>query len=340
MSVDLSVEYLGLHLEHPVVSGASPLAGTLDGAKRLEDGGASAIVLHSLFEEQLAPHHKSIAPPPEGDAYTDALAHITSAELDGNPDFALGPEQLVEHLRRVREAVRIPVIASLNGTAPGPWLDHAKLLEQAGAQAIELNLYEMSTDPNEDGPAVEKRLLDVVRETVARVRIPVAVKLSPYHTALPHFAGQLEQAGAQGLVLFNRFYQPDLDLETLGLRRALRLSDSSELLVRLRWLALLSAQRSTFFAASGGVHTPEDVVKALLVGADSVQVVSASLRHGPARLGTLRDGLRAWLEENEQPSVRELVGKLDLGSCADPHAYERTSYEHLIQTWARRRHGK
>jgi dihydroorotate dehydrogenase (fumarate) len=328
--MDLSTTYLGLPLAHPLMPGASPMADDLDTVKRLEDAGASAIVMRSLFEEQILREQLGAAANlhAHDDAFAEALSYVPPTSV-----FALGPDTYLEQLRRIAAAVDVPVIASLNGTTPGGWTAYARLLEQAGADAIEANLYVIPTDPEESGQAVEERMLAVVASVAGAVKIPVAVKLSPFLSSLPHFARRLSLAGARGVVLFNRFYQPDIDVEDLDVVRALHLSDSSELLLRLRWLAVLSGRTPLSLAASGGVHTAIDAVKAMMAGANAVQLVSALLRHGPGYLREVIEGVRSWLEEHEYASVSQLTGSMSLRHCPDPSAYERGNYMTLLQSF-------
>jgi dihydroorotate dehydrogenase (fumarate) len=328
--MDLSTTYLGLQLAHPIMPGASPLGDDLGSVRKLEDAGASAIVLRSLFEEQLSREARAV------DAHVGRYAEGYAEARTFFPDpsvFVMGPERYLEHLRRVREAVGIPVIASLNGVSPGGWLEYARLMEQAGAHALELNLYAVPTSPDEDAATVEARALSVVRIVKDVVTIPVAVKLSPFYSSLSHFAKRLVEAGADGVVLFNRFYQPDIDPEGLDVRRELHLSDPSELLLRLRWLAVLSGQTKLSFAASGGVHEARDAVKAIMAGAHAVQMVSALLRHGPGRLRAVIEGVRAFLLENEYESLGQMRGNMNLARCPDPAAYERANYMEILQSW-------
>jgi len=327
--MDLSTPYLGLELPHPLVSGAGPLSDSLDDLKRVEDAGAAAVVLRSLFEEQLtseelAAHH---ALEHHADSFAEAASHLPAAD-----EFAFGPHEYLEHLRRSVEALDIPVMASLNGTSPGGWVDFAKQLADAGAAAIELNLYHLPTDPEVDAAALESGMLELVTQVKAEVTVPNAVKLSPHFSALSNFARGLEQAGADGLVLFNRFYQPDIDPEELELDPALHLSERSELLLRLQWLGILSAQRELSLACTGGVHEMEDVLKAVMSGAHTVQLVSALLKAGPAHLTTLRDGLSQWLEEHEYESLAQARGSMNLGRCPDPAAFTRGNYMHIVGT--------
>jgi dihydroorotate dehydrogenase (fumarate) len=258
-----------------------------------------------------------------------------SSFLPTPEEFVFGPDQYLEHLRRIKEAVSVPVIASINGVTAGGWTDYSKMLEQAGADALELNVYTLATDLTQSGDAVEKRTLDAVQAVKAAVDIPVAVKLSPYFSSLAHFAKQLEDLEVNGLVLFNRFYQPDIDEEALEVAPRLALSDSSELLLRLRWLAILSGRITPSLACSGGVHTHVDAVKAVMAGAHAVQVVSALLRYGPEYLRTLRERMVQWMEKNEYDSIKTMQGNMNLLHCADPGAYERANYMRVLQSWRR-----
>lgn len=327
--MDLSTHYLGLDLPHPLVAGAGPLSDDLGDLKRLEDAGAAAVVLRSLFEEQLtgeelAAHH---AIEHHAHAFAEATSHLPDAE-----EFAFGPDEYLRHLSAAVDALDVPVIASLNGTTPGGWVDFAGRMADAGAAALELNVYHLPTDPELSASALEAELLELVRQVKAEVTIPVAVKLSPYFTALSHFAARLEQAGADGLVLFNRFYQPDIDPEALEVDPALHLSHSSELLLRLQWLGILSAQRDLSLACTGGVHSTEDALKAVMSGAHCVQMVSALLRGGAAHLTEVRDGLDRWLEEHEYESLAQARGSMNLAKSPDPAAFTRGNYMHLVGT--------
>jgi len=327
--MNLATTYLGLALPHPLMPGASPLVDDLDMVRRLEDAGAAAIVMHSLFEEQITAEEQAAAQVAgHGDSFGEALSY-----LPGTPPFALGPDRYLEQLRRIREAVAVPVIASLNGVTASGWLEYARLLEQAGAHALELNVYHVATDPTETAAAVEARVLDVLRAVRAAVRIPLAVKLSPFYSALGHLAQELDLLGADGLVLFNRFYQPDIDPEVLEVVPALQLSDSSELRLRLRWLAILHGRVRLGLGASGGVHTGLDALKAVMAGAHAVQLVSALLRRGPEHLAVVRADLTHWLEEHEYESLAQARGSMSLFRCPDPAAFERANYLHVLQSW-------
>ncbi len=328
--MDLATRYLGLDLPHPFMPGASPLADDLDTVRRLEDAGAAAIIMRSLFEEQIRRERwRTLL---DLEAHVDAFAEATSF-LPRPEEFSLGPHEYLDHLRRIKEAVHVPVVASLNGVTPSGWLEYAALVEQAGADALELNVYHVATDPTEDGASVERRIVDIVREVRRSVTIPVAVKLSPFHSSLPHLARALEAAGARGLVLFNRFYQPDIDPEALDVVPRLVLSNSNELLLRLRWLAVLSGRTDLDLACSGGVHSGVDAVKAIMAGATAVQVVSALLRDGPVRLAEIRGEAEAWLEGHEYTSLAEARGSMNLSRCPDPAAFERGNYMRVLQSW-------
>lgn len=327
--MELSTSYLGLRLAGPFMPGASPMADQLDWVKRLEDAGASAIVLSSLFEEQITREQ-------EGMVYHMAVTEgVTAEALSYFPqpdDFMFGPEQYLEQVRKVKQAVAIPVIASLNGTTSEGWLDYARKIQDAGADALELNVYFLATDPAISGDVVERRVSNVLRVVKRAVTIPVAVKLSPFFSSLSHFAQELDGLGANGLVLFNRFYQPDIDIDALEVAPVLRLSDSSELPLRLRWLAILSGRLKASLAVSGGVHTASDAVKSIMAGADVVQVVSALIKNGPEYLGALRQGLTEWMEEHEYESLTQMRGSMNLQRSPDPGAFERANYMRVLQS--------
>jgi dihydroorotate dehydrogenase (fumarate) len=328
--MDLSTTYLGFDLPHPLMAGAGPLADDLDTVRRLEDAGSAAIVMRSLFEEQLTGEqlatHAYLEEP--SDSFAEALSYLPSPEA-----FALGPEEYLEQLQRIKAAVGVPLVASLNGTTRGGWLEFARLLEQAGADGLELNVYQLATDPERSAEDLEDETLAMVRAIKESIHVPVAIKLSPFYTSLAHFARRLDEAKADGLVVFNRFYQADIDVEELAVERVLHLSDSSELLLRLRWLAILSGQVRASLAVSGGVHTPGDVVKAVMSGAHAVQVVSALLRHGPEHLMTLRRQVAEWMEEHGYDSLAQMRGSMSLARCPDPSAYERANYMQILQSW-------
>jgi dihydroorotate dehydrogenase (fumarate) len=328
--MDLSTEYLGFKLPHPLMPGASPLVEDLDMVRRLEDAGAAAIVMESLFEEQILAE--------QGVAHRHVEAHAESfaearSYLPAPSAFHLGSEEYLEQIRKIKKAVRVPVIASLNGSSRGGWIDYARQIEHAGADALELNVYSLATATDVGGEEIERETIELVLAVRAAVGLPLAVKLSPFYSSLPHFAGRLQRAGVNGLVLFNRFYQPDIDIERLEVERTLVLSDSSELPLRLRWLAILSGRLKVSLAVTGGVHTCFDAIKAIMAGAHAVQIVSALLKHGPEHLGVIRRQMSAWLEEHEYESLRQMQGSMGLSSCPDPRSYERANYMQILQSW-------
>jgi dihydroorotate dehydrogenase (fumarate) len=330
---DLSTRYLGLDLASPLVVSAGPAGERLDTIRRAEDAGAAAIVLPSLFEEQLTLESHAL------DAHLSHGTHSFAEALTYFPDmtgYNLGPDGYLEHLRRAKEAVDIPVIASLNGVSTGGWIEYAQRLEQAGADALELNVYFVPTDPLVTGMEVEQMYVDLVRDVRVSVGIPLAVKLSHFLSAIPNLAHQLELAGADGLVLFNRFYQPDLDIEQLEVVPNLDLSTSAELRLRLRWVAILHGRLGVDLAVTGGVHTATDVLKATMAGAAATMMTSALLVHGLEHLGRVRHDLLAWMEAHEYASLREMRGSMSQQAVAEPAAFERANYLKVLRTYARR----
>jgi dihydroorotate dehydrogenase (fumarate) len=328
--MDLTTQYLGLTLANPFMPGASPMGADPDAARRLEDAGAAAIVMNSLFEEQIEAEQLGTIASVERHAESFPESTSFFPEL---PQRSLGPQEYLSRIAALREAVSIPVIGSLNGVTAGGWLRYAELIEQAGAHALEMNVYFFPAAADRTGREIEAEAAAIVRAVKAKLSIPVAVKLSPYFTALPNFARSLEDAGADGLVLFNRFFQPDIDPENLTLERRLELSDSRELLPRLGWIALLSGVSSVSFAASGGVHTTRDAVRAIVAGADVVQVVSALLQRGPEYIGALRRSFVEWMEEHEYDSLEQLRGSMNGRRCPDPQMLGRVNYMRLLQSW-------
>jgi len=326
--MELGTTYLGIRLPHPLIVGAGPLSDDIDVVKQLEDAGAAAIVLRSLYEEEI--RGEQIAAFLHSEGHGDSSAEAGSYFPD--PELALGPDEYLEHLQRVKAAVQVPVLASLNGTTPGGWLSYARLLEQAGADALELNIYHAASDPSIGAAEVEQHAVDIVREVKRELRIPVAVKLSPLLTAFAHFARQLDAAGADGLVLFTRFHKVDIDVYEFEVVRTMDLSDSSDLQLRLRGTAALAGRVKASLAITGGVHTALDVVKATMVGAHVTQMVSALLRNGPGHLCTVRDGLKAWMEENEWNSLDEMRGNMSLARVPDPAAYERGNFRMMLRS--------
>jgi dihydroorotate dehydrogenase (fumarate) len=328
---DLRTRYLGLELRTPLVASSSPLTGELDSLRRLEDAGIAAVVLPSLFEEEIT--HASLAV----HGALEAGAETFAEALHYHPErasYAAGPDRYLELVAAARRALGIPVIASLNGDTPGGWLDHARWIEQAGADALELNLYQVAADPAHPSALLETRDLEVVAAVRAGLRIPLAVKLSPFFTGLAHFAVKLAEAGADGLVLFNRFYQPDLDLETLEVAPHLVLSSSQELRLPLRWIGILRGRVKASLAASSGVHGVEDVLKVLLAGADVAMQASALLQWGVPRIGEIEGGLARWLDEREYDSVEQMKGSVSQRSAADPEAFERANYRRTLRSWS------
>jgi len=328
--MDLSTTYLGFKLPHPLIAGASPLGGNLDTVRQLEDAGAAAIVMPSLFEEQIIREQLATADYMDSpsESFAEAITYFPNPE-----EFRLGPQTYIEQIRRTKAAVKIPVISSLNGSTPGGWLEYAKLMQDAGADALELNLYALAADPKETCEMVEHRSLEIVREVKNAVTIPVAVKLSPYYSCLANMAQKLDEIGVAGLVLFNRFYQPDIDVENLEVERSLELSNSYDLRLRLRWLAVLSEKIKASLAATGGVHTAVDAIKAVMTGAHAVQMVSALLQNGPSYLRTVHDVMVAWMESHEYESLRQMQGSMNLTRCPDPKAYERANYMRVLLDW-------
>ena len=321
--MNLASRYLGLQLAHPIVAAASPLTATLDGMRRLEDAGAAAVVMSSLYEEQIRAEDTAYARYTEHGSDSQPEAGSYFPEL---PDYDSGVSGHLETLRFASEALEIPVIASLNGTTSEGWIEYARGLEQAGAAAIELNVYSIPVDLAVSGAELERRYVEIVREVKSSVRIPIAVKLAPYFTSLPHMAAELVRAGADGLVLFNRYYAPDIDLLTLRVTRALPLSTASELPLSLVWIALLSRRLACSLAASRGVETDVEVVKYLLVGADIVTTASALLRHGPGYVATMREGLERWLGVNGFDSVDAIRGLKDATHVEHVDALFRAQY--------------
>jgi dihydroorotate dehydrogenase (fumarate) len=329
--MDLHTTWLGLPLPHPIVVGASPLSDDLDMVRRVEDAGAAAIVMRSVFEEQI---RRELGRTDEDiGSHVDAFAEASSF-FPRPAEFHFAPGEYLEQLSRIKSAVAIPVVGSLNGVTDSGWLEYASAIEGAGADALELNVYYLATNPEETAEQVEQRAIDIVRRVKRSVKIPVAVKLSPFFSSLASFAARLEEAGADGLVLFNRFYQPDIDVTELEVKPQLHLSDPSELLLRLRWLAILSGQRRLDLAASGGVHSSLEAVKAIMAGAHIVQMVSALLRHGPAQLTATVEGLRGWANELGYASLQSMRGCMNLARCPDPAAFERGNYMRILQSWS------
>lgn len=327
--IDLSTNYLGLRLKAPLVASSGPLCKDVGNIRRLEDAGLGAIVLHSLFEEQI-------------DAEATHLDRMLSAGIDTAeaqtyfPDmlgYNAGPDAYLEHIHAAKAAVAVPVVASLNGVTLGGWLRYAKLMEEAGADAVELNVYELTSDPELPGSILEDRYCDIVAELRSKLKVPLAVKVGPYFSSIPDMARKLDNAGASALVIFNRFYQPDFDLEAMDVVPALQLSTRNELLLRLHWAAILFGNIRSDIAITGGVHTAEDVVKCMLAGARVAMTTSALLQHGPAYAGTILANLRHWLEVKEYESIEQMQGAMSAGRVADPSAFERANYMRVLGSY-------
>jgi dihydroorotate dehydrogenase (fumarate) len=331
MTPDLSTTYLGLRLRSPIVASASPLTSNLDSLRDLEGHGIGAAVLPSLFEEQIEHEEIDVHELLEHQTHSFGEAMTWFPELD---DYATGPEAYLDHLRQAKAALEIPVIASLNGVSPGGWLRYARLFEDAGADALELNVYSVETDIALSAADVEARTIRLVKEVRAAVSIPLAVKVGPFYSAFAHMAAQLSDAGADGLVLFNRFLQPDIDLETLEISPWLSLSTPGELRLPLRWIAILRGRVPVSLAGTTGVHDWQSALKLLLAGADVVMVASAALARGTSVVADLRDGLRTWMVEREYTSVEQLKGSLSQASCPDPAAFERGNYMRALVSYA------
>jgi dihydroorotate dehydrogenase (fumarate) len=327
MDVDLRTTYLGLELDSPLVPSASTLSSRIDTLKRLEAAGASAVVLQSLFEEQI--EHEEIQTyrvlETGADSFTEARSFFPELE-----EYNTGPDEYLRHLEACKRELTIPVIGSLNGISDGGWIRYAKLIEDAGADALELNVYFVAADPDETGEQVERRYLDLVASVRGSVSLPLAVKVGPFFSSVANMALRLVAAGADGLVIFNRFVQPDIDLDALEVEQTLHLSTSEELLLGLRWIAILRGRVSASIAATTGVHTPEDAVKVLLAGADVTMMASALFRHGPEHLTTMRDGIAAWLRDHEYTSVEQMKGSMSEQNVKDPIAFSRSNYMKML----------
>ncbi|WP_027157225.1 dihydroorotate dehydrogenase-like protein [Methylobacter luteus] len=330
-SIDLSTNYMGLKLANPLVPSSSPLSRGIDSARRLEDAGASALVMYSLFEEELRNEEKMTA---------RFLIHQTighgEAEsfLPFDSHFQQGLDQYLEHLAALKNTLNIPVIASLNGISLNGWVENGRLLEEAGADALELNVYYLDTDLYETNMDVENRYLELLRVLRRRVDIPIAMKLSPYFSALPYFIKELENEGVDAVALFNRFYQPDIDIDNLQIIPQLHLSTSADALLAMRWIAILYGRVRLSMAATGGVHTAADVIKLLLAGADVTHLCATLLLHGPEQLTRIKAGLMAWMEQHEYASVKAMKGRLSQQFCADPESFERTNYIAVLDSYS------
>jgi len=330
---DLRTSYLGLELKNPLVVSASPLSENLGNLRRMEDSGAAAVVLQSLFEEQIEREGADF------DRMLDRGTESFAESLTYFPDltgYNLGPEGYLEHVRRAKAAVRIPVIGSLNGSSAGGWVDYAKKIQEAGADALELNIYHLAADPETTGAEVEQMYCDLVAQVKSSARIPVAVKLSAYFSSLPHMARRLDEAGANALVLFNRFYQPDFDLEELEVVPNLIASTPHELLLRLNWVAILFGQLKADLAVTGGVHTGLDVLKSMMAGARVAMMTSALLKNGIGHLATVLRDVEEWMEKHEYASIRQMQGSMSQRAVTDPSAFQRANYVRVLSSYTLR----
>lgn len=328
--MDLTTTYMGLTLKHPVVPSASPLSQGLDRIKRLEDAGASAVVMYSLFEEQIATesfildHYLTYGT----ESFAEALSYFPRME-----NYNVGPNEYLDLIQQAKAAVDVPIIGSLNGVSTGGWIEYAKYIEEAGADGLELNIYYIATDPLVNGREVEQIYLDIVKDVKRAVQIPLAVKLGPYFSAFGSMAQHLREAGADALVLFNRFYQPDFDLEELAVVPNLVLSSPSEMRLPLRWTAILYGRVDVDFAITSGVHGHEDVLKGVMAGANVTMMASELLRNGPGRINEVVRDLTNWMEEHEYTSVKQMRGSMSQRNVAEPAAFERANYMKVLQSW-------
>jgi dihydroorotate dehydrogenase (fumarate) len=329
--MDLSTTYLGLKLRTPLVpSAAQPLTENVDNIKRMEDAGAAAVVMHSLFEEQLSQDRREIyeSMTQGTESFAEALTYFPEPS-----EFHIGPELYLNNIANAKAAVKIPVIASLNGSTAGGWVSYAKKIQQAGADAIELNIYWIPTDPSLSSIRIEDTYVDILRSVKEQVGIPVAVKLSPFFTNFANMARRLEAVGADGLTLFNRFYQPDIDLESLEVTPNILLSTPMAMRLPLRWIAILRDQVGLSLAATSGIHRATDAIKMLMAGADVTMLCSALLRHGVKHIATVENDISAWLEEHEYESVKQLQGSMSQRNCPDPAEFERAQYTRAISSY-------
>jgi dihydroorotate dehydrogenase (fumarate) len=327
--MDLTTTYMGFRIPNPLIPGASSLTGNVDTARRLEDAGAPLLIMHSLFEEQIRSEQFREVQDVEAaeESYSEALTYHPRRD-----EFRIGPDTYLEQVRKIKSAVGIPVMASLNGTEIGAWIEYAKMCHEAGADGIELNLYFMATDPGRSGEFVENRMVEVVKAVREAVTVPVSVKLSPFISSLPHLAMRLKKAGAEGIVIFNRFYQPDIDIENLQAVPSLHLSDSSEVLLRLRWAAILSGRvENLSIGVTGGVHTASDALKCIMAGAHGIQMASALMKNGAEYLKKVRSEMEKWMEDHEYKSVDQMRGSMSLLKSPDPQAFVRANYMKILQ---------
>jgi len=327
----LNTHYLGFELENPVIPGASPLCNDLAVVRRLEDAGAPMLIMYSIFQEQIIREQMALN---YGMEIGDNSNPESVTYLPRPDEFRVGPDEYLELLGRIKGAVRIPIVASLNGRTVGGWVEYAKQLQQAGADAIELNIYDPILDPSVDAASVENHSIDVIREVRKAVKVPLAVKLSPFYTNVVHFVSRIDKLGVNAIVLFNRFYQPDIDIEHLDVQPELKLSTPIELLARIRYVAALHGKVKADLAVTGGVHSAEGVIKSIMAGASAVQMVSALLTHGPEYLRRIRNDISRWLEFHEYKSLAQAKGSMSLENTPNPAAFERGNYMRILQSWA------
>jgi dihydroorotate dehydrogenase (fumarate) len=328
--MDLRTTYMGLKLKNPFVPSAGPYSEHLGTLRQMEDAGASAVVLHSLFEEQIGQEESQLLDHLQQgtESFAESLSYFPAIS-----EYRLGPEEYLQHIRKAKAALGIPVIASLNGMTPGGWTSYAEKMEQAGADALECNIYFLATNPDESSDFVEQRYIQVVRSIKRQVKIPVAVKLSPHFSSIASMARKLDEQGVDGLALFNRFYQPDIDLEQLVVTPNLVLSSSWESRMAMRWIAVLYGRIRAGLAATGGVHSHEDAIKLIMSGADVVHLCSALLEHGPNHLAKMRESVEQWMGEHEYESVSQMKGSMSQRSCPNPAAFERANYMKVLNSF-------
>ena len=328
--MDLTTTYMGLQLKNPIVPSASPLSKHLDTIKQMEDAGAAAVVMYSLFEEQISHEQKELNHflSQGTESFQEAMSYFPEAE-----EYHLGPEEYLNHIRQAKESTSIPIIGSLNGVSNGGWMEYAKKIEEAGADALELNVYYIAANSNFKGDEVERIYLEDLKRVKEHIGIPVAMKLSPFFSSMSHMAKQLDDAGADALVLFNRFYQPDFDLDELEVVPTVNLSSSQENRLPLRWIAILHGHVKASMAATTGIHTANDVLKMLMAGADVTMMCSALLHHGPQYIATVLNDLKLWMEEKEYDSVSQMKGSMSQKSVAEPAAFERANYMKALNNW-------
>ena len=329
--MDLATRYLGLPLKNPFVPSASPLSRSIDDARRMEDAGASAIIMYSLFEEAVTAEEETMV---RFLHHQDTGFAEAESFLPDHYDFSNGQERYLENLRELKQHLDIPVIASLNGTTPGGWVSHAREMQQAGADALELNVYQVAADMDVSGSEIEQRYVELLTQLRQQVSIPINMKLSPAFSSMANMVRQLELAGAGGVSLFNRFYQPDINIDTMRLTHSLQTSTSAEALLAMRWIAILHGRTTLSLGATGGVHTPEDAIKLLLAGADVVHLCSLLLEQGPSAIGRIITGVETWMEEQGFETVEAFRGRVSQCSIADPSEFERVNYVHILDSFS------